>query len=153
MRSALFSALVLVAACAETATQMVPVEPTPADKAHVGKIQPSDVMVTKLEPPPGCVSRGPVSYKVDLEPQPNYEQSIATMQQRAAGAGANVLVLDGGAFGRAFFCPPPCKPTCSPGFTCQDSVCVSACNPACKSGEACGGDRLCHPIEPVGVRS
>ena len=38
-----------------------------------------------------------------------------------------------------------CEPKCSPGYTCQHAVCVSACNPACGAGQQCGADNTCQP--------
>ena len=38
-----------------------------------------------------------------------------------------------------------CEPICSPGFACDNGVCIPQCNPACIDGETCGRDRLCHP--------
>lgn len=40
-----------------------------------------------------------------------------------------------------------CNPICSPGFDCVQGTCVPLCNPACIAGEACGRDRLCHPVD------
>lgn len=47
-----------------------------------------------------------------------------------------------------------CAPACSPGFTCQDGVCLFLCNPACRAGYACvlqGRDARCEAIPDAGA--
>lgn len=39
-----------------------------------------------------------------------------------------------------------CEPLCSPGFLCTQGKCIPQCNPACTADQACGNDRLCHPL-------
>ena len=139
--------LLLSSACASTQTQMEEVQNRPAEGQRV-KIQPTDVFVSKSDPPVFCRQLGGVNLYFG---RGDYDSNIAALREEVAEAGGNYLVMDTLAAGRAFDCPKPCVPECSPGFTCVERACVSACNPACKSGESCGGDRLCHPVQPVGA--
>jgi hypothetical protein len=146
----LLATLLVVSACASTqTTQMeeIPNRPVAAE-APKPQITPADVYVSKAEPPMFCKQLGGVSL---MFAGSDYDRNITELRQQVAEAGGNYLVIDTLSAGRAYSCPKPCTPACSPGFTCVDSACVSACNPACKSGEKCGEDRSCHPIEPVGA--
>jgi hypothetical protein len=151
MRNLLVAALLALASRATTtATPMEEVKPQPLDPHPAKSPQPAQVFVSKMEPPIECKQVGAVDSSYPLG---SYEDKLATLREQAAEKGGNYLVVDSPSMGRAYFCPPPCRPACSPGFVCIQSACVSACNPACKSGERCEGDRLCHPLAPVGTES
>ncbi len=36
-----------------------------------------------------------------------------------------------------------CFPPCSPGYLCDEGVCIQACNPACSDNERCSAERIC----------
>jgi hypothetical protein len=40
--------------------------------------------------------------------------------------------------------PNTCTPPCSPGYTCEGTLCVPSCNPACIPPQSCGSDRVCR---------
>jgi len=146
-RGFLLAALLLSAACASTQTTQMEEVPNRPAEGQRAKVQPTDVFVSKAEPPVFCRQIGGVSLTFRED---DYNGNIAALRAQVAEAVGNYLVIDAATAGRAYDCPKPCVPECSPGFTCVERACVSACNPPCKSGESCGGDRSCHPVQPVG---
>jgi hypothetical protein len=142
--------------CATTETAMVEVPNAPPPQAGSEEQQRaqrekaiSDVFVSKSEPPFACKQLG----GINLNWNRGYDSNIAAMKEEVVDKGGNYLVIDNNMLGRAYSCPKPCTPACSPGYQCVDSQCVSACNPPCKSGESCGEDRTCHALQPVGTPS
>jgi hypothetical protein len=39
-----------------------------------------------------------------------------------------------------------CNPICSPGFACQQGLCLPQCNPGCATNQVCTWQRVCAPV-------
>ena len=118
-------------------------------------------------PGPGWVEIGTISIQAPRDYDP--EMFVYRVRDELCEAGADAVVTEVNGSGKiargvvlkfvggaqtpapAAAQPMPsvsaCNPICSPGFDCVQGTCVPLCNPACTAGEACGRDRLCHPLD------